>query len=635
MSLAPSAQVRQALNLMSTWGVSQIPVLEDGRSIGTLTEGTLMTRALAQPALLDRPVREVMEASLPVVDAGFPSDRLAPMLTRETARPRWSQKDGKLIGIVSRYDVLQEMIGAQVVASAAARSPASGEGARRDSFVLSCFRAFSSTLSLSQTLVKVTVLTGGTSRRARCRPGLRGAGRRRAPEARPRRGGGGHRARLHPRGRRGARARRRRRRRPAVHREAPLAWSAGSCVSGLGDLPVVREADVIFLALHGGRGEDGTLQALLEIIGVPYTGSGPIGERHRHGQGHLQAALPGGRGRHRRLGHGPDFADREVQRRFGWPVVVKPSKQGSTVGLTVVRKAPGSCEAAVALAARYDDEVMIEAFVPGRELTVGILDDQALAVGEIIPQHEIFDYECKYTPGMSEEIFPADLSPALTADCQRLALAAHRALKLGGYCRVDFRLTPEGALFCLEVNTLPGMTATSLLPQSARAVGIEFPDLCDRICRVGPDPGVGTIGVDMSMYGLPRPSPWVWRLIVANAVVLLLLTALLPAAVPSLVFVPDLQSALRQPWTFADLHVRARGAAAPRVQHADPLLARHPGRGADGRPVLHPVLPVLRPGWRTLLAWGSPPCSPARSPAPPPRCWAWRWRSRCSGPTPS
>jgi len=264
----------------------------------------------------------------------------------------------------------------------------------------------------------------------------------------------------------------------------------GLLVSGLGDLAVVRNADVIFLALHGGTGEDGTLQALLEIIGVPYTGSGP-----------MASGIAMDKDISKRLFRtaGVATADwvmapislTEVQRRFGWPVVVKPSKQGSTVGLTVVRKA-AELEGAVTLAAKYDDEVMIEAFVPGRELTVGVLDDQALAVGEIIPQHEIFDYECKYTPGMSEEIFPADLSPALTADCQRLALGAHRALKLGGYSRVDFRLTPEGSLFCLEVNTLPGMTATSLLPQSARAVGIEFPELCDRICRsariLGPAP---------------------------------------------------------------------------------------------------------------------------------------------------
>ncbi len=171
-----------------------------------------------------------------------------------------------------------------------------------------------------------------------------------------------------------------------------------------------------------------------------------------------------------------------IGRELGWPVVVKPSKQGSTVGLTVV-KDPSGYDQAVALAARYDDEVMIEAFVSGRELTVGVLEGQPLAVGEIIPRHEIFDYECKYTPGMSEEIFPADLPPEVTRECQRLGVLAHESLKLGGYSRVDFRLTPDGQAFCLEVNTLPGMTATSLLPQSARAVGIDFPDLCERICR--------------------------------------------------------------------------------------------------------------------------------------------------------
>jgi D-alanine-D-alanine ligase len=172
----------------------------------------------------------------------------------------------------------------------------------------------------------------------------------------------------------------------------------------------------------------------------------------------------------------------EAGHALGWPVVVKPSKQGSTVGLTVVKRAE-DFDRAVWFASEFDDEVMVEGFVPGRELTVGVLDDAVLPVGEIIPQHEIFDYECKYTPGMSEEIFPADLPAGIAAEAGRLALLAHRTLKLGGYSRVDFRLTPEGRLFCLEANTLPGMTATSLLPQAAKAAGIEFAALCDRICR--------------------------------------------------------------------------------------------------------------------------------------------------------
>lgn len=255
----------------------------------------------------------------------------------------------------------------------------------------------------------------------------------------------------------------------------------GLLLSGLANLAVVRDADVLFLALHGGRGEDGTIQTLLEMVGVPYTGSGRLG-----------SAMAMDKDVSKRLfrGAGVQTADwvmapaspARVERDLGWPVVVKPSKQGSTVGLTVV-KAGKDYEAAVTLARQYDDEVMVERFVPGRELTVGVLEGRALAVGEIIPRHEIFDYECKYTPGMSQEIFPADLPPGLAAECERLSLLAHDVLKLGGYSRVDFRLTPGGDLFCLEVNTLPGLTATSLLPQAARAVGIDFPDLCERICR--------------------------------------------------------------------------------------------------------------------------------------------------------
>jgi D-alanine-D-alanine ligase len=260
------------------------------------------------------------------------------------------------------------------------------------------------------------------------------------------------------------------------------ALERGLLLSGLGNIPVVRKADVLFLALHGGRGEDGTIQALLEMMGVPYTGSGRLG-----------SAMAMDKDVSKRLFRfvGVPTADwlmtpttaPEVGSRLGWPAVVKPSKQGSTVGLTVTKNEQ-QFEPAVALAKRYDDEVMVEQFIPGRELTVGVLEGRPLAVGEIIPRHEIFDYECKYTPGMSEEIFPADLPGPVAAECQRLSLLAHDALKLGGYSRVDFRLTPRGEILCLEVNTLPGMTATSLLPQAARAVGIEFPELCDRICRI-------------------------------------------------------------------------------------------------------------------------------------------------------
>ncbi|MEP6571256.1 MAG: D-alanine--D-alanine ligase [Gemmatimonadota bacterium] len=255
----------------------------------------------------------------------------------------------------------------------------------------------------------------------------------------------------------------------------------------LGALPEIRQTEVLFLALHGGRGEDGTLQSLLEVLEIPYTGSGPLGSALAMDKD-ISKQLFRMRGVPTVDWAMTPISAADAGRRLGWPLVVKPSKQGSTVGLSVVRK-PEEFDAAVALAGKYDDEIMVEAFVPGRELTVGVLEGRALPVGEIIPKHEIFDYECKYTPGMSQEIFPADLPPAIAAECGRLAVLAHDSLKLGGYSRVDFRLTAEGRFSCLEANTLPGMTAMSLLPQAARAAGIDFAALCDRICRTARIPG--------------------------------------------------------------------------------------------------------------------------------------------------
>ena len=252
---------------------------------------------------------------------------------------------------------------------------------------------------------------------------------------------------------------------------------------GLAGLAVVQGADVLFPVVHGGAGEGGLLQAVLEMIGVPYTGSGPLG-----------SALAVDKDLSKRLFRDvgvpvpewcmtPPAEPADAAAELGWPVIVKPSKQGSTVGLTLVKRKP-DLDAAVAEAARWDDEVMIEQFIPGRELTVGVLGDEALPVGEIIPRHELFDYECKYTPGMSEEVFPAVLEPKIARRVQALAVAAHRALKLGGYSRIDFRLGSKGDIFCLEANNLPGMTGTSLFPQAARAAGIEYPDMCERICRL-------------------------------------------------------------------------------------------------------------------------------------------------------
>jgi D-alanine-D-alanine ligase len=249
-----------------------------------------------------------------------------------------------------------------------------------------------------------------------------------------------------------------------------------------GTLKSLPRADVLFLALHGGQGEDGTLQALLDLTGVPYTGSG-----------HLASALAMDKdlSKHLFRAAGVPTADwlmapvtvDEVRTALGFPVIVKPSKQGSTVGLSVVKQ-PEELQPAIDMAFEHDDEVMVERFIAGRELTVGILGDVALPVGEIISKHEIYDYECKYTPGMAVEEFPAKLSDEETREVQELARRAFVALKLHGYARIDFRMATDGSFYCLEANTLPGMTQTSLIPQAAAAAGISFPELCNRIVQL-------------------------------------------------------------------------------------------------------------------------------------------------------
>jgi D-alanine-D-alanine ligase len=259
--------------------------------------------------------------------------------------------------------------------------------------------------------------------------------------------------------------------------------------NGLATLPAVRDAEVLFLSVHGGAGEGGALQAVLDVVGVPYTGSGPLASGLAMDKD-LAKRLFRAAGVPVPAWFMAPVMPEDVTTALGWPVIVKPSRGGSTVGLTLVKNAKGLDEA-LTLAARYDDDVMAEQFIPGRELTVGVLGDVPLPVGEIIPKHELFDYECKYTPGMSEEIFPAHLEPSVARQLQELALTAHRAVKLGGYSRVDFRLSPEGDIFCLEANTLPGMTRMSLLPQAARAAGIEFPELCERLLQLARTPGSG------------------------------------------------------------------------------------------------------------------------------------------------
>jgi D-alanine-D-alanine ligase len=169
--------------------------------------------------------------------------------------------------------------------------------------------------------------------------------------------------------------------------------------------------------------------------------------------------------------------------RLGLPLVVKPSLGGSSVGVSLVGERP-ALEAAVAVAAAECPEVLIEASLPGREFTVGVLGDRPLGVGEILPEHEFFDYECKYTPGLCREVFPAEIEDALAERMRALALDTHRLLGLRDFSRIDFKLDRAGEPAVLEANTLPGMTATSLLPQSAAVHGLDFAALCGEICRL-------------------------------------------------------------------------------------------------------------------------------------------------------
>ena len=269
---------------------------------------------------------------------------------------------------------------------------------------------------------------------------------------------------------------------PKPPEESELDVLRSGNASGMLAAPELEDTDVIFLALHGGSGENGTLQALLELTGIPYTGSRPMPsgiamDKDMSKRILVHAGVPT-----------PDWVmapcdAREAAERFGFPFIVKPNSQGSTVGLSIVRSLD-EYEAAVEEAFRHDDEVMIEKFIPGRELTVPILGDDALPVGEILMKGEIFDYEAKYQPGGAEEIFPADLTGEETVQAQVLGLAAHRAMKLSGYSRIDFRMDSEGDMYCLEANTLPGMTSASLFPKGAAAAGMGFPEVCERICRL-------------------------------------------------------------------------------------------------------------------------------------------------------
>ncbi|MBI4226884.1 MAG: D-alanine--D-alanine ligase [Candidatus Omnitrophica bacterium] len=256
------------------------------------------------------------------------------------------------------------------------------------------------------------------------------------------------------------------------------------------DLPAMDSASALraagirtaFIALHGAFGEDGAVQTLLESLGIGYTGSGVAASRLAIDKPATRARLaacdvPVAAGGLVSSGSPPTWVAAHHVR---FPVVVKPARQGSSIGLTIV-ESPDRWPAALAEAARYDAQIVCEEYLEGPEVTVGILGDAALPVVQVVPQRRFYDYVAKYTPGMTQYLVPAPLEAALTAQVQATALRAHRALACEGFSRVDL-IAPVGRPpVVLEVNTIPGLTATSLLPKAAAAAGLAFPQLCERL----------------------------------------------------------------------------------------------------------------------------------------------------------
>jgi len=242
------------------------------------------------------------------------------------------------------------------------------------------------------------------------------------------------------------------------------------------------DADVVFIALHGAFGEDGTIQRLCEDLHFAYTGSDAVASRlgldKEASRRRFQAA--GLKVPHWQvvdLGQGSTWAITAVR---AYPLVVKPTNQGSSLGVSIVRREE-ELEPAVVAASRYGDRVLIEEFIAGRELTVGVLGDEPLPVVEIRPSQPFFNYTAKYTVGATEYVVPAVLPPATAPIVQAAGLAAHHALGCRHLSRTDMILNRDNVPVILEVNTIPGFTPTSLLPKAAACIGVSYEELCERL----------------------------------------------------------------------------------------------------------------------------------------------------------
>ena len=273
----------------------------------------------------------------------------------------------------------------------------------------------------------------------------------------------------------------------AVHKALQALGYNAIAIDVKPDLPqrlVSEEIDAAFIALHGRYGEDGCVQGMLELMKIPYTGSGVLASALAMHKLYSKQAFASSD-----VLTPPFCHVRKGQRisvdmlPFGLPVVVKPVQEGSSVGISIVKE-ERDLTAAIELASRYDDDILVEQFIEGREVQIGILDDQPIGAIEIVPKNEFYDFEAKYTDGMAEHIFPARLEKPLYEKALRVGLSAHVSLGCRSYSRVDLLITPGEECYALEVNTLPGMTALSLLPEIAlKGSGLAFEDLVDRIMR--------------------------------------------------------------------------------------------------------------------------------------------------------
>ncbi len=252
----------------------------------------------------------------------------------------------------------------------------------------------------------------------------------------------------------------------------------GKSFFGPNVLAICQQADAVFMALHGANGEDGKIQACFELMGVPYTGTDYVSSAMAMDKGIAKDIfrahnIPTPDGIRLKAGE-------TEERKIPYPCIVKACCGGSSVGVCIAHNEE-EYEKAKREAFSYDGEVVIEQYIKGREFSVGVMDGKALPVIEIAPKQGFYDYKNKYQAGSTIETCPAQLSAEKTVQMQKIAEDVFRALRMKNYARMDFMMSEEGDLYCLEANTLPGMTPTSLLPQEAAAVGIGFEELCEKI----------------------------------------------------------------------------------------------------------------------------------------------------------